>query len=240
MKKKTQKELLLEKFNKSLQKPPPKKISKQQKEELQKQKIEREKKLAQQREITSEEMIMQNQISTVEMATLQKVFATLCNVTPLQQYVENVKNTKSQFYSVNNLSQLNQDQIGQKNFFTGQDLMAVLNQLDYYPTQTEIDTYIWEINDLMTGRIYWYEFELMYRRCSLDTQAQEPTDLFIIIEFLMYLCKAEEADAHEEALNKKDKKAKKNIIFQDDVDDSSDSDKEEKNQYSSNINSRQR
>lgn len=43
----------------------------------------------------------------------------------------------------------------------------------------------------------------------------------------MYLCKAEEADAHEEALNKKEKKAKKNILFEEEVDDSSDSENDQ-------------
>lgn len=52
---------------------------------------------------------------------------------------------------------------------------------------------IWEINENLDGKVTWYEFELMYKRRTLNTDYWlEPSDLFYIVEFLMYLTKGYE------------------------------------------------
>lgn len=40
---------------------------------------------------------------------------------------------------------------------------------------------IWDVDDSMTGRLNWYEFLVMYKRCSLDDQFMEHTELYRII-----------------------------------------------------------
>lgn len=53
--------------------------------------------------------------------------------------------------------------------------------MGYDASKTEIDQMIWEIDDKLDGKINLYEFELMYKRCSLDTTGLEPRNLYNVV-----------------------------------------------------------
>lgn len=55
-----------------------------------------------------------------------------------------------------------------KEFFTWKDLMSVLNELEYEISKPEVEELIWEVNESLNGKIDWYEFELMYKRKTLN------------------------------------------------------------------------
>ncbi len=45
---------------------------------------------------------------------------------------------------------------------------------------------IWEIDENLDGKINYYEFELMYKRCIYDKTGLEPRNLFNLVMFLMF------------------------------------------------------
>ncbi|KRW98556.1 hypothetical protein PPERSA_00048 [Pseudocohnilembus persalinus] len=143
------------------------------------------------KELSIEEQIMEQKISPVEERALQKVFKRLCNATPKNNSQQ--ENTKS--------NTLKKDM--NENYFTLKDLAFCLTELDYPYTKQEIDQMIWEIDEKLSGKIGWHEFQLCYKRCAFDKSGLEPRSLYNVIQFLMYLTPYNNTD--QEDINNENK-----------------------------------
>jgi Ca2+-binding EF-hand superfamily protein len=52
--------------------------------------------------------------------------------------------------------------------------------------QKEIEDMIWEVDESLDGCVDWEEFQLMFKRNLNDKTGLEPTQLFNVVQFLMY------------------------------------------------------
>lgn len=63
---------------------------------------------------------------------------------------------------------------------------------------------IWEIDENLDGHITRDEFELMYKRCRLDTTGLEPRSLYNVVQFLMFLQNNTAADKSKKKITVED------------------------------------
>ena len=66
------------------------------------------------------------------------------------------------------------------------DLQQALAFLGKHAEKKEIDDMIWEVDENLDGCVDWTEFSLMFRRNITDKSGLEPTQLFNVVQFLMY------------------------------------------------------
>ena len=66
------------------------------------------------------------------------------------------------------------------------DLQQALAFLGKHTEKKEIDDMIWEVDENLDGCVDWTEFSLMFRRNITDKSGLEPTQLFNVVQFLMY------------------------------------------------------
>jgi len=66
------------------------------------------------------------------------------------------------------------------------DLLQALEFLGKSTNKKEVEDMIWEVDEDNDGCVSWPEFLLMYRRNIVDTTGLEPSQLFAVVQFLMY------------------------------------------------------
>lgn len=64
--------------------------------------------------------------------------------------------------------------------------MQILTPLFVLLLQKEIEDMIWEVDENLDGCVDWEEFQLMFRRNITDKTGLEPSQLFNVVQFLMY------------------------------------------------------
>lgn len=69
----------------------------------------------------------------------------------------------------------------------GRDLQQALEFLGKSGTdKREVEDMIWEVDEDLDGCVDWAEFQLMFRRNITDKTGLEPSQLFSVVQFLMY------------------------------------------------------
>eukprot|EP01017_Pseudomicrothorax_dubius_P006935 TRINITY_DN1207_c0_g1_i1.p1 TRINITY_DN1207_c0_g1~~TRINITY_DN1207_c0_g1_i1.p1 ORF type:complete len:267 (-),score=81.60 TRINITY_DN1207_c0_g1_i1:111-911(-) len=115
------------------------------------------------KEKSREDIINEKQISQVEKDGLKHVFSML-------EYSVSVKGKP----------------VGQ-GYFTAREVALMLSKLGLELSKEDIDLMIWEVDENLDGKVDWYEYELMYKRCIYDETGLEPKSLFNMVQFLMYV-----------------------------------------------------
>lgn len=66
------------------------------------------------------------------------------------------------------------------------DLHQALEFLGKATDKKEVDDILWEVDEDIDGAVDWPEFQLMFRRNITDKTGLEPSQLFSVVQFLMY------------------------------------------------------
>jgi len=66
------------------------------------------------------------------------------------------------------------------------DLSECLKALGKQTSKKEIEDMIWEVDENLDGVVDWEEFKLTYQRNLADTTGLEPSQLFNVIQFMLY------------------------------------------------------
>lgn len=67
-----------------------------------------------------------------------------------------------------------------------QEISEALVKLGHKTPREHIELWIWEVDDDLDNMVGWDEFLTMYQRCISDQTGNEPRNLFILVQFLMY------------------------------------------------------
>merc|ERR1719261_487202 len=67
-----------------------------------------------------------------------------------------------------------------------QEISEALEKLGHKTPREQIELWIWEVDDDLDNMVGWDEFLTMYQRCISDSSGNEPRNLFILVQFLMY------------------------------------------------------
>eukprot|EP00929_Paragymnodinium_shiwhaense_P039497 TRINITY_DN20725_c0_g1_i1.p1 TRINITY_DN20725_c0_g1~~TRINITY_DN20725_c0_g1_i1.p1 ORF type:complete len:216 (+),score=80.48 TRINITY_DN20725_c0_g1_i1:142-789(+) len=67
-----------------------------------------------------------------------------------------------------------------------QEISEALVKLGHKTPREQIELWIWEVDDDLDNMVGWDEFLTMYQRCISDQTGNEPRNLFILVQFLMY------------------------------------------------------
>lgn len=66
------------------------------------------------------------------------------------------------------------------------DLLQALESLGKATNKKEVEDMVWEVDEDSDGTVSWKEFYLMYVRNQSDDTGLEPSQLFSVVQFLMY------------------------------------------------------
>jgi calmodulin len=66
------------------------------------------------------------------------------------------------------------------------DLFKALEFLGKPTNKVEVENMLWEVDEDIDGSVSWQEFQLMFRRNLADKTGLEPSQLFSVVQFLMY------------------------------------------------------
>ncbi|ETW02605.1 hypothetical protein, variant [Aphanomyces invadans] len=69
---------------------------------------------------------------------------------------------------------------------TGNDLSQALKEMNLPLSKAEVEHMIWEVDEDMDGCVSMTEFKNMFTRCVHDSHGIEPTQLYHVVQFLIY------------------------------------------------------
>jgi len=83
-------------------------------------------------------------------------------------------------------SQMGQVEEEASDRITIKDLQECLKKLGKVTTKKEVEDMVWEVDENLDGEVDWDEFDLTFQRNIADTTGLEPSQLFTLIQFLVY------------------------------------------------------
>lgn len=66
------------------------------------------------------------------------------------------------------------------------DLMQSLKDLDYPMSKAQVKDMMWEVDEDLDDHVNWHEFYTMYTRNVADKSGLEPSQLYNVIQFMVY------------------------------------------------------